>query len=190
MWLYLSAQLRRGRQDGGPLKLLHIAPSFALQQALASFPRVVKVTCDRFREDVGLRLDMGVMPFPGQTFDAIVCSHVLEHVEDDRGAMAELFRVLDRDGWAVVLVPIARAPVAFDEDGGSDVSAFERWRRFGQDDHVRLYTRHALIDRLQSAGFDVRVLEAGAGFDNRRLRGAALTPTSALYIAEPRGVIG
>jgi hypothetical protein len=36
----------------------------------------------------------------------------------------------------------------------------------------------------------VRVLEAGAGFDNRRLRGAALTPTSALYIAEPRGVIG
>ena len=52
-------------------------------------------------------MEPSVTAFTTRTmFDVIYCSHVLEHVPDDRLAMGELRRVLKRAGWAVLLVPI------------------------------------------------------------------------------------
>ncbi len=85
------------------------------------------------------------------TFDAVYCSHVLEHVPDDRKAIRELHRVLAPAGWALILVPM-RGDVT-DEDP-TIVDPVARQRRFGQHDHVRMYGRD-IIDRLAEAGFDV-----------------------------------
>ena len=49
---------------------------------------------------------MDIMDNPDESFDVIYCSHVLEHVPDDRKAMREFPRVLKRGGWAILLVPI------------------------------------------------------------------------------------
>ena len=38
--------------------------------------------------------DITAIPHPDDSFDAILCIHVLEHVPDDRAAMRELARVL------------------------------------------------------------------------------------------------
>jgi SAM-dependent methyltransferase len=88
---------------------------------------------------------------PHETFDVIFCSHVLEHVSDDRRAMREFRRVLRYDGWAILLVP-AVAEKTFEDP--SVVDPAERLRRFGQEDHVRCYGPD-YVDRLREAGFDV-----------------------------------
>ncbi|MDP9159525.1 MAG: methyltransferase domain-containing protein [Acidobacteriota bacterium] len=101
--------------------------------------------------NVDVKMDISQIGYPDNTFDIIYCSHVLEHVPDDRKAMAELRRVLKPDGWAIILVPITGE--CTDEDPRC-VHPEERLRRFGQEDHVRCYGLD-YIDRLRSAGFSV-----------------------------------
>ena len=48
-------------------------------------------------DNVDLNIDLTKIPFPKSTFDAIICNHVLEHIPNDRTAMAELFRVLNTE---------------------------------------------------------------------------------------------
>jgi SAM-dependent methyltransferase len=101
-------------------------------------------------------MDITDIQYPDESFDVIFCSHVLEHVPDDRKAMREFARVLKSSGWAVILVP------CFPDRG----KTFEDWsvtdpaewlKVFGQADHVRVYGND-FADRLQECGFDVRVV--------------------------------
>jgi SAM-dependent methyltransferase len=99
------------------------------------------------------RMDVTDIHHPDESFDVIYCSHVLEHVPDDRLAMSELRRVLKRAGWAVLLVPIT-AEQTIEDPTVTDPA--ERERLFGQHDHVRRYGPD-YVDRLREAGFDVVV---------------------------------
>ena len=100
-----------------------------------------------------LEADLGELPFADATFDAAVVGEVLEHVDDDRGALTELARVLRPGGVLAVSVPAN--PALY---GPSD-----EWAG-----HVRRYTRPALIEACTSAGFTVhRCL--GWGFPFSRL---------------------
>ena len=151
LWLYLSELLE---SEAGPLELLHFAPEYALRTRLASLPDVRYVTCDLEPAGVDVGADITALPFAGDSFDAIVCSHVLEHVADDRAAMSELRRVLRPGGWALVMVPIDPARSHTYEDPHL-TSAAERERAFWQHDHVRLYAAD-IADRLREAGLEVR----------------------------------
>ena len=100
-----------------------------------------------------LEADLGELPFADATFDAAVLGEVLEHVDDDRGALTELARVLRPGGVLAVSVPAN--PALY---GPSD-----EWAG-----HVRRYTRPALIEACTSSGFTVhRCL--GWGFPFSRL---------------------
>jgi SAM-dependent methyltransferase len=97
------------------------------------------------------QVDVTNIPWPDECVDFIVCSHVLEHVPDDRAAMRELRRILTPDGLAVIEVPVL-AEVTVEDP--SVVDPHERLRRFGQVDHVRVYGPD-VYDRLTEAGFAV-----------------------------------
>lgn len=101
-----------------------------------------------------VRMDITQIDFPDNSFDVIYCSHVLEHVVDDRQAMQEFYRVLRPGGWAVLLVPIT-ADQTFEDP--AIVSPQDRLQMFGQADHVRRYGPD-FVDRLKDAGFEVRVI--------------------------------
>jgi len=90
--------------------------------------------------------------FPNETFDVILCSHVLEHIPNDRQAIHELHRVLRPGGVAYIQVPYRQDSIT-DEDL-TVTSPRERERRFGQFDHVRVYGTD-LATRLQEPGFRV-----------------------------------
>jgi SAM-dependent methyltransferase len=83
-----------------------------------------------------VRMDITDIQYPKDTFDVIYCSHVLEHVVDDRKAMREFHRVLRPDGWALLLVPIT-VEKTFEDPSVTDPE--ERLSVFGQEDHVRCY---------------------------------------------------
>jgi SAM-dependent methyltransferase len=137
--------------------MLHIAPEEALRQAFQRLPDIGYVSMDLHAPDILVRADAGRLPFASHVFDFIYCSHVLEHIPDDRAAMRELQRVLRPGGVAMVLVPVWDKPT-FEDPGVID--PVERERLFGQFDHVRWYGCD-IIDRLSDSGFSVRMIRAG-----------------------------
>lgn len=149
VWLFL--QQKRLLMGQAPIRLLHIAPEPALEEKFRAMPNVQYLSADLFNPRAMERMDICDIHHAEGSFDAIYCSHVLEHVPDDRKAMREFQRVLAPGGWALILVPIFDSPTAEDP---SITDPAERERRFGQHDHVRVYGRD-IADRLHDAGFQV-----------------------------------
>ena len=113
LWLYL-----RDETDvlGRPHALLHFAPEEALEKRLQAAPgRYVRADLRPRSTDV-TRADITSLPFHDGEFDVVLCSHVLEHVADDRRAMAELHRVLKREGRLYLLQPVQLEKAATLED--------------------------------------------------------------------------
>jgi SAM-dependent methyltransferase len=133
---------------------------------------------DLYSPLAALKGDILALPLPAQTFDLIVCLHVLEHIPDDRSAMLELKRVLHPDGELLIQVPIDRA-VTFEDPGVTD--PIERERLFGQDDHVRAYGWD-LVSRLQAAGLNVAVEDVTRDLAEQSLRRAAIKPGETMLV--------
>ncbi|HWD84180.1 MAG TPA: methyltransferase domain-containing protein [Solirubrobacteraceae bacterium] len=119
------------------------------------------MTADLSARDVDLNLDLTALALPDASYDATVCSHVLEHVSDDAAAMSELRRITAPGGWCLIMVPLdLDRPDTYEDP--SVVTAAERERAYRQHDHVRLYAPD-IGERLRQAGFTVeRVAPADA----------------------------
>jgi SAM-dependent methyltransferase len=181
--LYLRKQLGAIR---GPISLLEFAPSASLSPLIASYPDVTHHTADLYMPNVEFHVDITKLePFANASVDAFLCSHVLEHVEKDQKAMAELHRILRPGGWGIVLVPISlKLPNV--REGIVANTDEERWRLYGQNDHIRCYTSSALVSRLSLAGFSVKRLGAN-DFPEASFSASGLTQTSVLYeVTKPR----
>ena len=152
VWLYLK---ERTQLFSDHLRVLHFAPEYVFRKQLASCPNLFYVTTDLGSLMAMMKADITRIPFADATFDVVLCSHVLEHVLDDRRAMREVYRVLRPGGWAILQVPIDLQRAKTFEDARI-VSPEDRKRWFLQKDHVRIYGRD-YTDRLKAAGFDVRV---------------------------------
>lgn len=127
----------------------------ALNELLKDHPNYSLRTVDYFQDvvdDTANIEDMHI--YKDAQFDFFVCSHVLEHVSNDRKALRELFRVLAPSGHGILMVPIDLTAEATVEDPTSTDEA-ANWRRFGQGDHVRRYDRVGFIERVKTAGFDI-----------------------------------
>lgn len=183
----LIALYLRYRTDffsGARKTVLHIGPELCLVRMLGRLPQISYLSADLNDPAAMARIDITEIPLSDDSFDVILCSHVLEHVPDDRAAMCELLRVLRPGGLALLQSPIDLERAHTFEDP-SVVTPEERARVFGQDDHVRIYGRD-YEDRLCSAGFDVRIepLPRELG-DLARIYG--LDPTEAVYCCRKPG---
>ena len=155
--LYLSRKLAEvNRSD--QIKLIHFAPEGGLENFLRLDQRVSYRSADLLREDVDDKLDITDMAtYQDASVDAFICSHILEHVSDDRRAMSELYRVLRRGGWGIIMVPIMLTIDNTYEDP-TKITDAERLKHFGQEDHIRVYAKRDFVDRLTTAGFTVHQL--------------------------------
>ena len=159
LWLFLERKqwLAEGESR---LKLLHVAPErsffnhFRNHQGIAYYPCDLDPGFYAARGMKGLiEVDITDIPFDDNTFDIILCNHVLEHIPDDRKAMSELYRVLKPGGKAICEVPMRRKQKTTYEDP-SIVTPEARLKHFGQENHVRWYGQD-YADRLRSVGFEV-----------------------------------
>jgi SAM-dependent methyltransferase len=132
--------------------ILHFAPEPGLSSLIRSKSPKSYKTCDLFAAGVDLKINIERIDLPDETFDLVLCLHVLEHVDDSK-AMPELFRITRRGGTAIVMVPMEEG---LDQtyENPQITSRADRLLHFGQEDHVRYYGRD-LRDRLKAAGFDL-----------------------------------
>ena len=99
-------KMRTNLFDGSNKNMLHIAPEPFFVKQLKKNIGSGYLTADLYERSAMVKMDITNINFPDDSFDVIYCSHVLEHIPDDRRAMLELRRVLKSSGWAVIMVPI------------------------------------------------------------------------------------
>ena len=156
LWLWLVRESDIGRGAMALPKMLHIAPEVALMR---KFKKMYASTPDRYvTADLesplaDMHFDVQQIPLEAESFDAVICNHIMEHVEDDGKALRELYRIMRRGGWGVILSPVElEREKTFEDDTITDPA--ERTRIFGQYDHRRIYGRDYAA-RLREAGFEV-----------------------------------
>jgi ubiquinone/menaquinone biosynthesis C-methylase UbiE len=128
-------------------------------------------------------VDLTALDLPDASFDAVLCSHVLEHVEDDAAAMRELARVTAPGGWCLVMVPLDLHREATYE-GPTITSPEQRLQHFLQRDHVRLYAPD-IGDRLSLASFDVERVRLERELGAETVRRCRLSEADDIWLCRP-----
>jgi predicted SAM-dependent methyltransferase len=169
---------RRGF-DFSTRRVLHFAPEPALEDFIR--PRSASyVSADLFSESVDVRENIEDLTFKDRTFDVIICSHVLEHVNDSR-ALSEMYRVLSVGGISLIATPVVEGWQKTYEDM-SITTPSQRLLHFGQHDHLRHYGRD-VRQRIESAGFLLEEFDA----NGRECAELALIPGEKIFIASKLG---
>lgn len=154
LWLYLE---RETSFLVDSIKVLHVAPEQVFNKKFKSFSHWDYTTTDLFSPLADVKADLCMLPFESNTYDLILCNHVLEHIPNDEKAIKEIYRVLKPAGTAILQVPLDENRNTTFEDN-SIVDPKERTRIFGQYDHVRIYGKD-YYDRLKSSGFEARAVD-------------------------------
>lgn len=156
-WLYWKQETNL--LDGvTPKKMLHFAPEICFFGRLSHWPGVDYLSGDLAPgKRVMKRLDLTKLDLPSETFDVWHCSHVLEHIEDDRSAMKELYRVLKQGGWGLIQIPLRRGQHTYVEPSARTPELRKQY--YGQHNHVRIYGELDLGPALESAGFKVQTIQ-------------------------------
>ena len=161
--------------------MLHIAPEPCFLKRFESIHKENYVTADLESPLAKVKMDIHEIPFPENTFDVILCNHVLEHVNDDIKAMKEINRVLKPGGYALMQIPFF-SPVpetTFEDNSISDPR--EREKIFGQDDHVRKYGRD-YPKRIERSGLIAEESTFGKTLNQEQALRFGIQPNEVIYI--------
>lgn len=154
LWLYLKNETNFFIS---PLKVLHFAPEQAFYKRFKKLPNIDYTTTDLNSPLADVKADICQLPFADNSYDVILCNHVLEHIPDDIKAMQELYRVLKPNGWGIFQIPQdLRRETSFEDNSITDKA--DRAKIFGQYDHVRVYGLD-YFDKLRSVGFKVEAVD-------------------------------
>jgi SAM-dependent methyltransferase len=161
------------------LDVLHVAPEWCLQRELRRQLNLKYVSGDLDSPLAMDRIDLLDLPYAAETFDVVICNHVLEHVDDDRRALKEIRRVLRPDGRAVIMSPIDGTSSASVEDPRINTPE-ERLSVYWQRDHMRRYGTD-FADRVAECGFDVETIHHIDQFDEPEVDRQGLRRESTLF---------
>lgn len=162
------------------IKLLHVAPEESLLLVFMKQANVDYLTVD-LDDPLAMEVaDLTNLQYNNNSFDFIICNHVLEHIPDDRKAMSELYRVLNVGGTAILQVPISLTLDKTYEDPAITTPQ-EREKAFGQYDHVRIYAKDYKT-RLEAAGFCVNEYSLAEKFGEDVCRRYAINHNEHLFI--------
>ncbi len=138
-------------------RVLHFAPEQCFLKRFKNLKNIDYTTTDLESPIADVKADICNLPFEDNSYDIILCNHVLEHIPEDTKAMQELYRVMKPGGYGVFQIPqdLTR-DITFEDDSITDKK--ERAAIFGQYDHVRIYGRD-YFNKLRSIGFKVEEID-------------------------------
>lgn len=177
MWLYLQRETDFFTSN---LKVLHMAPEQSFYKRFRKLKNLDYTTCDLNSPIADIKADIQNLPFEDNSFDVIFCNHVLEHVDDDKKALWELFRIMKPGGWGIFQVPI-RYQLAKTFEDSTITDRKERIEKFGQYDHVRVYGMD-YYDILESIGFKVEKVNLSEKLSAEEIRKYALEKNEILPV--------
>lgn len=164
LWLYLKNETVLFEKK---IKLLHFAPEQAFYKRFKKLSNIQYDTIDINSPLAKIKADICDLPIKENTYDFILCNHVLEHVLDDNKAMSELYRVLKKGGTGIFQVPIdMKREKTFQDDSITD--KLERNKIFGQYDHVRVYGKD-YFKKLEDTGFKVQQIDYSKKFSDKEI---------------------
>jgi SAM-dependent methyltransferase len=164
LWLYLKNETVLFEKK---IKLLHFAPEQAFYKRFKKLRNIQYDTIDINSPLAKIKADICDLPIKENTYDFILCNHVLEHVLDDNKAMSELYRVLKKGGTGIFQVPIdMKREKTFQDDSITD--KLERNKIFGQYDHVRVYGKD-YFKKLEDTGFKVQQIDYSKKFSDKEI---------------------
>ena len=150
VWLFLKEKTHFFEK---PMRILHVAPEQCFEERFKKLTNIDYITADLESPLADYKCDVQNLPFKDNEFDAVICNHVLEHVDDDARAMSEILRVMKPGAFAILLVPLDFTRKETYEDA-SITSASGSAKHFLQYDHKRLYGLDYPA-RLKKIGFIV-----------------------------------
>jgi len=181
IWLYLKNETSFFSE---PLKMLHIAPEQSFYTRFKKIKTLIYHTGDLESPLAQFHFDIHQMPFGDNTYDMVMCNHVLEHVADEPKAGREILRVLKLlkpGGQAILQVPINENFEKTFEDP-SITEPKDRTKYFGQYDHVRWHGKD-YAQRLRSYGFDVKEVQYTDQFTAEDIEKMRLTREKVIFVA-------
>lgn len=154
LWLYLKNETDFFTAQKS---VLHFAPEQCFLQRFRDLKNLDYTTTDLESPIADVKADICALPFKDNSYDVILCNHVLEHIPDDKTAMKELYRVMKPGGYGIFQIPQdLERETTFEDDSITDKK--ERARVFGQYDHVRVYGRD-YFNMLRRVGFTVEEVD-------------------------------
>jgi SAM-dependent methyltransferase len=180
--IYINKKLTESK-PAHKLALIDFAPQNGLSVFLKKHPQINYRSADLYMENVDDKVDITDMKiYKNNTFDFFICSHVLEHVKDDKKAISELYRILKPGGSGIAMAPIMLSlNETLEED--NITSEQDRWKYYMQDDHVRLYSKKGFINKLKEGGFVVNQYDINY-FGKETFAKHGIQERSVLYIVE------
>ena len=164
LWLYLQNETDF---FSAKKKVLHFAPEQCFLKCFRKLDNLNYTTTDLLSPIADVKADICDLPFEDNSYDTILCNHVLEHIPDDSKAMKELFRVLKQGGYGIFQIPQdLNRETTFEDNTITDKA--ERAKIFGQYDHVRVYGRD-YFDKLRSIGFKVEEVNYTASLSTEEI---------------------
>ena len=179
IWLYLKKETEFFQT---PSKVLHMAPEKAFISRLKKLSHLDYISCDIESPLADIKADICALPFDDNSFDWILCNHVLEHIPSDTKAMKELYRVLKPGGKALLQVPLdPKRDTTFEDNSITDKAT--RTKIFGQYDHVRVYGKD-YFEKLRAIGFRVNELQFGKTLSKDERTRYAIVKTEYIPVCE------
>lgn len=178
LWLYLQ---RKTTFLEKKLKVLHVAPEQVFYTKFKGFSNWEYTTTDLHSPLADVKADICALPFENNSFDLVLCNHVLEHIPADNKAMEELYRIIKKGGTLIAQVPLnENAETTFEDNTITDPA--ERTKIFGQYDHVRVYGKD-YYTRLEQAGFKAEGIDFLSTFSPKERERFALPKQEKIPVA-------
>ncbi len=181
MWLFMKQKTNFFTDK---LKVLHIAPEYCFIKIFKGMNNLDYITADLISPWADIKMDVHDIPFNNNSFDVVICNHVLEHVEDSHKVMTELFRVMKSGGWGIFQVPIDVSNPKTEEDKNI-TDPLERERLYWQSDHLRLFGLD-YGNKLVNAGFQVTESEFINELEKDLVNRYALPDGEIIYFCEKK----
>ena len=148
--LHLFEPIRSG-------SVLHMAPEPRLAEFVLTYKPALYIKGDLFPSNESIqKIDLQNIPFSDETFDIVICNHMLEHVDDPVAALRELRRVLKPGAKLICQTPYASRLARTLEEPLLQ-SPDDRLYFYGQDDHLRFFGKD-IEDIITKAGFIGRLV--------------------------------